>query len=72
MRLEHLVADVIRRQGVGPGGGGQDVRFRRVHQAFGKLVVPGDMVEVGVAGHRQQRPLGEPGQLFTQADQAGT
>ncbi|MNO78460.1 hypothetical protein D3C76_695960 [compost metagenome] len=32
-------------------------------------MVPGDMVEVTMAGHGEQRALGQPGQLFAQADQ---
>ncbi|MDT4854281.1 hypothetical protein FQZ97_885750 [compost metagenome] len=72
MRLEHLVTDPVRRQGVGPGGVGQYVRFRRMHQALGEFVVAGDMVEMGMAGHRQQGAPGEPGQLLAQADKART
>src|SRR3990167_1060158 len=71
MRLEHVVADEVPGQGIGSGRRGEDFRLGGVHQAFGELVMAGDMVEVGMTGHRQQWPLGEPGQLLAQADQAG-
>ncbi|MNY39284.1 hypothetical protein D3C86_1739610 [compost metagenome] len=70
MRLEHSVADAVHGQGIGPGRRGEDVCLGGMHQAFGELVMAGDMVEVGVTGHRQQWLLGQPGQLFAQADQA--
>lgn len=71
MRLEHLVANIGARQGVVAVRRGEDLRLGRMRQALGEFVVAGDMVEVGVAGHRQQRSFGEPGQLLAQADQTG-
>src|SRR3990167_3319099 len=71
MRLEHVVADEVPGQGIGSSRRGEDFRLGGMYQAFGELVMAGDMVEVGVTGHRQQWPLGEPGQLLAQADQAG-
>lgn len=69
--FEHVVADVCIGQGRCSCGVGEDVGFGRVYQALGELVVPGDVVEVGVAGHGEQRSVGEPGQLLAQADHAG-
>lgn len=68
--FEHVVADVGIGQGRCSRGVGEDVGFGRVYQAFGELVVPGDVVEVGVAGDGEQWPVGEPGQLLAQADHA--
>src|SRR3990167_6804777 len=70
VRLEHLIADKGHGHGIGPGWRGENIGFGGMHQALAKFMVAGDMVEVAMAGHRQQRFLGEPGQLLTQADQA--
>jgi hypothetical protein len=40
-----------------------------MHQALGKFVMPGNVIEMAMTGHRHQRPLGDPRQLFAQADQ---
>lgn len=68
--FEHVVADIGIGQGRRSCGAGEDVGFGWVYQAFGELVMPGDVVEVGVAGHGEQWPVGEPGQLLAQADHA--
>ena len=72
VRLEHVVADEVGGQGIGTVRCGEDIGLGRMHQTLIELVMPGDMVEVAMTGHRQQRLFGQPRQLLAQADQPGT
>ena len=70
--LERLVAGIGLGQRARPCRVCQYRGLGAMHPALSELVVPGDVVEVGVAGHCYQRPLGDQGDMLAQADHAPT
>ncbi|MNN68298.1 hypothetical protein D3C81_1839970 [compost metagenome] len=70
VRFEHVVANESTAQVVFAIRRRKDVRFGAMHQSFGEFMMAGDVVEVAMTGHCHQWPLGNPRQLFAQADQS--